>query len=211
MTNFCIQSGKDSGRVPTNKGGSLPGKRKRGQDDAGGNGSACSSESQREGYRTSCAGARSQRLNAERAAFPASAGGRSRHVQRLKEEKVKDEGMKNIFIKKKLAQTARRHTRMGSSGNWPPRVGARRWLQHRAGAGATTNSRGVSGRGPGDHFVLREPTECQGDRRTRVVRAAEQPTSTKLQHVFGLAVIKRTAMQEPRQQRVIQKWTQAAE
>ena len=51
----------------------------------------------------------------------------------------------------------------------------------------------------------------QGYRRTWVVRAAEKPMSTTIAARFCLAVIKRTAMQQPRQEPVIQKWTPAAE
>ena len=50
--------------------------------------------------------------------------------------------------------------------------------------------------------VIPVKTFRQGYRRTWVVRAAEQPMSTKLQHDFGLAVIKRTAMQKTRQELV---------
>ena len=51
----------------------------------------------------------------------------------------------------------------------------------------------------------------QGYRRTLVVRALEQPMSTKLQHEFGLAVIKRTAMQKARPIPEIQKWVPASD
>ena len=51
----------------------------------------------------------------------------------------------------------------------------------------------------------------QGYRRTWIVRATDQPMSTKLQHEFGLAVIKRTVMQKARQDQVIQKWMPASE
>ena len=53
---------------------------------------------------------------------------------------------------------------------------------------------------------------CRQDhRRTWVVRAMEQPMTAKLQHKFGLAVIKRTVMQKARQNQEIQKWSPASE
>ena len=65
---------------PTFEGGCLHGKCERGEDDDGGNalqrvlGSACSSQSQREGYRNLCAGTRPGTVvRAEPAALPASA------------------------------------------------------------------------------------------------------------------------------------------
>ena len=51
----------------------------------------------------------------------------------------------------------------------------------------------------------------KGYRRTLVVRALEQPMSTELQHEFGLAVIKRTAMQKARPNPEIQKWVPASD
>ena len=95
------ESGKHSGRVPTNKGGSLIGKCERSIGDAGGNalqwsfGSACSSHSQREGYRNFCAATRRARLYAELAAFPASAGGRSPHVPECSTSRKKSERWRN--------------------------------------------------------------------------------------------------------------------
>ena len=52
-------------------------------------------------------------------------------------------------------------------------------------------------RDPSEVFPPRIQAACE--------RAAEQPLSTKLQHDCGLAVIKRTAIQKPRQELVIQK------
>ena len=51
----------------------------------------------------------------------------------------------------------------------------------------------------------RDPSEVFPPMTQAHVRAAEQPLSTKLQHDCGLAVIKRTAIQKPRQ------WAPAAE
>ena len=47
--------------------------------------------------------------------------------------------------------------------------------------------------------VIPVKTFRQGYRRTWIVRATDQPMSTKLQHEFGLAVIKHTVMQKARQ------------
>ena len=51
----------------------------------------------------------------------------------------------------------------------------------------------------------------QGYRRTWVVRALEPPMSAKLQHEFGLAVIKRSTAQKARTSPEIQKWMPASE
>ena len=51
----------------------------------------------------------------------------------------------------------------------------------------------------------------QGYRRTWVVRALEHPMSTKLQHEFGLAVIKRSTAQRTKTSPEIQKWMPASE
>ena len=47
--------------------------------------------------------------------------------------------------------------------------------------------------------------------RSWVVRALEQPMSTKEQHDFGLAVIKRTAVQKAKPNSEIQKWLPASD
>ena len=59
--------------------------------------------------------------------------------------------------------------------------------------------------------VIPVKTFRQGHRRTWIVRATDQPMSTKLQHEFGLAVIKRTVMLKTRQNQEIQKWMPASE
>ena len=51
----------------------------------------------------------------------------------------------------------------------------------------------------------------QGCRRTWVVRALEPPMSAKLQHEFGLAVMKRSTAQKARTSPEIQKWMPASE
>ena len=59
--------------------------------------------------------------------------------------------------------------------------------------------------------VIPVKTFRQGYRHNWIVRATDQPTSTKLQHEFGLAVIKHTDMQKVKQNQEIQKWMPASE